>query len=150
MTHENKMPSPCVNDTNHQASKEDARQTFVNNGYLRTATVSGLPMSHHRNNSSTENGLAMDEATGVLLEEKNLNGPPSSKSVIVNFGPGSMTRTSVAKSLSVRGVCHEPELRKIVLIIVVVSIIIGALFGALISYLSSTESCDNGKYKNIS
>lgn len=141
------MPSPIIENRNKDYQLPvDERQLFINNGYLHTGSA------NNRNNcNSVDNGIAMDDATGILLEEKNANGP--SKPIIVNFGPtGTTTRTAVGgsasagrRTLSVAALCKEAKSRNSLLIAAGVLIVLGAVCGGLVIYLIGGPECSGGE-----
>lgn len=143
------MPSPITENRNKDYQLPiDERQLFINNGYLHTGSA------NNRNNcNSVDNGIAMDDATGILLEEKNANGP--SKPIIVNFGPGgTTTRTAVGgstsagrRTLSIVTLCKEAKSRNSLLLAASVLIVLGAVFGGLLIYSVSGSACSDGKYQ---
>lgn len=145
------MPSPITENRNKDYQLQqsvDERQIFINNGYLHKQSTTNINNRNNCNNIDS-NGIAiMDDATGILLEEKNSNGP--TKPIIVNFGPTGTTTTRTSsivtgRTLSIVALCKESKIRNSLLIAAGILIIVGAVIGGLIIYVTSRPECSSGK-----
>lgn len=116
----------------------DEAQKTANNGFLWNTGRSG----------ENGGGGGQDvDVTGVLLEDRSLNNGPSTKPMIVNFGPtGATTRTSISRHYTLGSVYKEPRLRNRLIVLAVAFMVLGAAFGALTIYFAGTPSCLQGKY----
>lgn len=127
------MPSPIIENRNKDF-QTDEQQKSPYNGFLRPPSC------------NAENGNSMDET--ILLEDRNLNNCPTTKSMVVNFGPSgtTTTRTTMSSarnnSYSFKSVYKVPELRNRLLILAVAFTVLGAAFGALTIYFAGLR---NGK-----
>lgn len=120
-----KMPSPIVESRNKDYEVNDQQQQqqkSSNNGFIR--------------NSNGENGSGDPESLGVLLEDGQLNNGPTARPMVVNFGPGTTTRTSISR-------LNPPQNRLIILAISFM--VLGAAIGALTIYFASNQTCLQGK-----
>lgn len=135
------MPSPMLENHNKDFQLEaggDEAQKTANNGFLWNTgrSVGG------------ENGGADVDVTGVLLEDRSLSHGPTTKPMIVNFGPtGATTRTSISRHYTLGSVYKEPRLRNRLIVLAVAFMVLGAAFGALTIYFAGSPNCLQGMLK---
>lgn len=125
-------------DFQFEAGGDEAQKT-ANNGFLWNTgrTVGG--------ENGGSGGQDVD-VTGVLLEDRSLNNGPTTKSMIVNFGPtGATTRTSISRHYTLGSVYKEPRLRNRLIVLAVAFMVLGAAFGALTIYFAGTPNCLQGR-----
>lgn len=133
------MPSPIVENRNKDydvSDQQQQQQKSANNGFIRNQNRNG------------ENGGDV-ESMGVLLEDRTINNGPSPRPMIVNFGPGATTRTSIPRQYTFGSVYKEPQLRNRLLILAVAFMVVGAAIGALTIYFAGNQTCLQGKKINL-
>lgn len=116
-------------------------KSSVNNGVL----VNSYDYTH------SENGKNMDEASAIMLQP--IDGQNNSPvPVVVSYGPGARTSTSVPqivnfsqKSNLIRGRCYCKirQIKSKIIILVLAVLVMGTAIGALIMYFSSNFQCSN-------